>query len=245
CRGESALEDLANIRFAEQEWQRREHHALHRFQLYVVLHLPRFAGPSEAMTSCDETAVDDELQAFIADCEFKTRKILRESNSRARENAKVRVDIMLAFIVIHGPHCMCVQLLGAKDRLQRLKSGGPPAIVGGLLSKSSSLDLSKPRTPAKKTTPRNNDNIHNPSKPWKEKDRIIHEAAETLKALDRSSKTGHSMGHLHKSLTTSPFRSKRPAPKTKAPKSAGENAMITRRTIERDFYIMSKKRDIR
>lgn len=36
CRGESALEDLANIRFAEQEWQRREHHALHRFQLYVV-----------------------------------------------------------------------------------------------------------------------------------------------------------------------------------------------------------------
>lgn len=174
------------------------------------------------MTSCDETAVDDELQAFIADCEFKTRKILRESNSRARENAK---------------------LLGAKDRLQRLKSGGPPAIVGGPLSKSSSLDLSKPRTPAKKTTPRNNDNIHNPSKPWKEKDRIIHEAAETLKALDRSSKTGHSMGHLHKSLTTSPFRSKRPAPKTKAPKSAGENAMITRRTIERDFYIMSKKRD--
>ena len=162
----------------------------------------------------------------------------------------------MPFLVCYSRPSPCVaQFLGAKDRLQRLKDGGSPAMTaGGPSSKSKSLNLSKPRTPVKKTTQRNDGDIYNPPKPWKEKDRIIREAAETLKALDRSSKAGESTSQLpsvsappssamHKSLTASPFHSKKPASKTRAPKQAGENAMITRRTIERDFYIMSKKRN--
>ena len=60
------------------------------------------------MTSRDETAVDDELQTFIADCEFKTRKILRANNSRARENAKVRANALLGLLFASLTMCCSV-----------------------------------------------------------------------------------------------------------------------------------------
>ncbi|KAL9186815.1 hypothetical protein ACHAXT_010535 [Thalassiosira profunda] len=209
------------------------------------------------MTASVEEA--DDLQRFIADCEFKTRKILRESNKRLKDNARS---------------------LAAKERLDQLKHGsGTPTKPGGSVAKASSplakskrLNVSSPHnspgvsTAKQKLSP-------TPVKEWKGRDRIIHDAYETIKSLPvdkkpltspapRGSQPAENVrAGIHSSLSASPFCGAKsisdsvakPKPKGKlaTPKGASgaaaspenaEPALITRRTIERDFYIMSKKR---
>ena len=40
--------------------------------------------------------LDDDLQSFIADCEFKTRKILRESNKRRQVSPTIPIATLFA-----------------------------------------------------------------------------------------------------------------------------------------------------
>ena len=49
-----------------------------------------------------QTSEEEELQSFIAECEWKTRKILRESNKRTKDNANTTA---------------------AKERVEKLKHG--------------------------------------------------------------------------------------------------------------------------
>ncbi|KAL7540827.1 hypothetical protein ACHAXR_011085 [Thalassiosira sp. AJA248-18] len=191
----------------------------------------------------------DDLQSFITDCEWKTRKILRESNKRMKDNARS---------------------LAAKERVEKLKHNGSVGKSGlktklnTPLAKSKSLNRSvqKLNTPNKKTI--------TPVKEWKGRDKIIHDAYETIKSfpVDKKSlkanarKDSLQTEKTHSSLSASPFRGPKGSsdsivkPKQKSrlananadsdadnlPEN-GEPAMVTRRTIERDFYIMSKKRN--
>lgn len=174
----------------------------------------------------------DDLQDFIADTEWKTRKILRESNKRMKDSAR---------------------LLAAKERVELLKQNGGKGAV-----------IKPPKTPEKfvsnvvksASIPHPN----NASKEWKERDKIIHDACETIKSLDKTASKRireiKTDGNLSASLSASPFhdwtKGNRAAPsssaksKTKKSKGSrknnGEAAVVSRRTIERDFYIMSKKR---
>ncbi|KAL7511558.1 hypothetical protein ACHAXN_008667 [Cyclotella atomus] len=182
--------------------------------------------------------MDDELQDFIADCEWKTRKILRESNKRIKDSA---------------------QLHAAKERVELLKLKGSKGAV-----------IPTPRTPNKTKDVKSNISCtsNNLPKEWKGRDKIIHDACETIKKLkvednaptkpnqklkDLSTKLDRKTEKIHAALCGSPFNDGKsslvPTPKKPASrKSKGrrennaEHAVITRRTIERDFYIMSKKR---
>lgn len=197
----------------------------------------------------------DDLPSFITDCEWKTRKILRESNKRRKDNARS---------------------LSAKERVEKLKQKGT-IVKPGLttksntpLAKSKSLNrsLAEKLPTAKKI-------ITTPAKEWKGRDKIIHDAYETIKSfpVDKSSslkaatrkenkQTEKAKTGIHSSLSASPFcRSKgNPDALIKSKQKSrcagadldpdaddspenGEPAMVTRRTIERDFCIMSKKRN--
>ena len=222
----------------------------------------------------NENDIDDELQSFIADTEYKTRKILRDANKRTRDNAR---------------------LLAAKERVEKLKHNGtnhhniksglvsspPPSkgsssAINSPLEKSRSFNLSSvhsksnPPTPQKLlTTSFSSSSV----KEWKGRDKIIHDAYETIKSLspvnDKTATGGRKETQLqtavgkstsiHSSLTDSPFyhhqEHARPADSVIKPKQlprqqqhndsigSAEPARITRRTLERDFYIMSKKRN--
>lgn len=182
----------------------------------------------------------DDLNDFIADCEWKTRKILRDANKRRNDSA---------------------MLFAAKERVELLKHKG----------------VQNPATPTKTANPSitdkksissiNNGKSHTSSSPipWKRRDKIIHNACETIKSLDAAAspklmssnakKELAAQGKRYASLCASPFNDrkgssstpslmKKGAPRTS--RASGEKneepAVITRRTIERDFYIMSKKR---
>lgn len=201
----------------------------------------------------------DELQSFIADCEFKTRKILRDSNKRAKDNARTAA---------------------AKQRLEKLKEKSAifSARANTPLAKPKSphriatkpgAPLSKPRSPRRLAQTPNDSVKHLVSAPvdeWRDRDKIIHEANETIKSLKTSTrKESKSVKKvktiIHASLAVSPFCSskgnvvvpRKVRPRSRCvdtnvgagddPLAKGEPAVITRRTIERDFYIMSKKRN--
>ncbi|KAL7549121.1 hypothetical protein ACHAWF_012389 [Thalassiosira exigua] len=182
----------------------------------------------------------DDLQSFITDCEWKTRKILRESNKRMKDNARS---------------------LAAKERVGKLKHSGSikkpgPATRASPLAKSKSLNQQvKTIVPTTKLTPAT------PAKEWKGRDKIIRDAYETINSLPANKKSAskpvarreNPPSGIHSSLSASPFCGPRATqaangacanfdPETDGPSGGGEPAMVTRRTIERDFYIMSKKR---
>ena len=193
----------------------------------------------------------DELQQFITDCEFKTRKILRESNKRRKDTAR---------------------LLAARDRVDRLKHrGGKSELVKSTKTKSLTKAVELTPNAEKSKLPASSDKVA-PAKIWKEQDKIIHDACETIKSLDKTTSKGAPWANssyskagkcTNASLHASPFvgskKSSQDYP-TKAKPDAkhassnvdsdddgamgnGEPAMVTRRTIERDFYIMSKRRN--
>ena len=188
----------------------------------------------------------DDLQDFIADCEYKTRKILRESNKRMKDSAR---------------------LSAAKERVELLKQRGAKGAdasnrssAGKSLNKSFNKEV-KPSLASENCTP----------KEWKGRDKIIHDACETIasfknetpqKLPNQKTINEHHLesklyeSKFHSSLHASPFNdgkcSLAPASVKKASKkksrgvhqkhNKAEPAVISRRTIERDFYIMSKKR---
>jgi hypothetical protein len=174
--------------------------------------------------------MDADLHDFIADCEFKTRRILRDSNKRLKDSAR---------------------LAAAKERVELLKQkGGSRAVV---------KSQSDPKTPNKSSSSKEIKShlSHDTGayKEWKGRDKIIHDACETIKSLDEASKVrteSNAESKLPASLYASPFNDKGSMVPTSAKKVASgkksrgrrektEPAVITRRTIERDFYIMSKK----
>ena len=194
----------------------------------------------------------DDLQSFITDCEWKTRKILRESNKRMKDNAKS---------------------FAAKERVEKLKHNKPnpkTKTFSSPLAKSKSINLS---SSVQKSRPSITKKTITPVKDWKGRDKIIHDACETIKSLpvdkDKQSLKAtirkenlETEGRpVHSSLSASPFQVAKGTPSGTAPRKAmqhrakvsaklnadndnpgsGEPEMITRRTIERDFYIMSKK----
>ena len=190
---------------------------------------------------------DDDLRGFIADCEYKTRKILRESNKRMQDNARS---------------------VAAKDRLEKLKHGGDGRIdrsesIDNKSSESSvQLATSPPivKSPHKSSATRSTTTT--PVKEWKGRDKIIHDACETIKSLppsdnkssskalashEESKQAAMAQGSIHSSLVTSPFNN---GSKGNASKQKDEGvdvtddvkpAMVTLRTIERDLYAMTKK----
>lgn len=182
---------------------------------------------------------EEELQSFIAECEWKTRKILRESNKRTKDNANTTA---------------------AKERVEKLKHGDS-------LPRVEEVQVQKSPPPAaaaiNKTT--------TPVKEWKGRDKIISDAYDTIKSFVPPEKQQlksiieEGKHHaeetraeiIHPSLSASPFLSSKSSNSfkgsSKPKKEAGDvashvgdddaPAMITRRTIERDFYIMSKQRN--
>ena len=189
----------------------------------------------------------DDLQEFIADCEYKTRKILRESNKRRKDSAR---------------------LVAAKERVELLKQKGGRE-VGTLKYSSSEKTITKPLN--KELKPSHTSDIGT-SKEWRGHDKIIHDACKTiasfqneapLKQLHQETTNEDHLesklheSKLHTSLHASPFNDGKcsvaptSAKKISKKKSKGvhqkrnkaEPAVISRRTIERDFYIMSKKRN--
>ena len=159
--------------------------------------------------------------------------------------------------------------LAAKERVEKLKhtsKGLPSSSISPisksrttpLANKSKSLNQSPPTLPTKKIS-------SPPVKDWKNREKIIHDAAETIKSfpVDKSNPTSFRKEHqqigknknVHSSLSASPFqrstagdpskvvKPKRRPQHDKSDKTTAEPAMITRRTIERDFYAMSKKRN--
>ena len=194
---------------------------------------------------------DDDLRGFIADCEYKTRKILRESNKRMQDNARS---------------------VAAKDRVERLKHGGGGGVAGGgggavdrsattMDNKKSSVQMatSSPtvKSPIKAST------AVAAVKEWKGRDKIIHDACETIKSfptpdnsyssksLEESKQFSKAQRSIHSSLVTSPFNDfKGNGSKQKVVASSVEDgdtdddvkpAKVTTRTIERDLYAMAKK----
>ena len=185
---------------------------------------------------------DDDLRGFIADCEYKTRKILRESNKRVQDNARS---------------------VAAKDRVERLKQGGGVDRSATIMDRKSSVQMATPsptvRSPrkARTTTPA--------VKEWKGRDKIIHDACETIKSfptpdtnssrafasLEESKQFSKAQRSIHSSLATSPFNDfKGNVSKQKVAASSVEDddaeddvkpAKVTLRTIERDLYAMAKK----
>jgi hypothetical protein len=170
---------------------------------------------------------EDDLQSFIAECEWKTRKILRESNKRAKDNA---------------------QALAAKDRVGKNKQGTVPREEVQISPTATKTALS-------------------PLTEWKGRDKIIRDAHDTIASfpVDKNKlKTAITEGKqqaeearltIHPSLSASPFLGAKGGSNvqntTKQKNGCAfdddspgndEPAMVTRRTIERDFYIMSKKR---
>ena len=208
------------------------------------------------------TDVDDDLQSFITDCEWKTRKILRESNKRRKDNArtaaaKERVEKLKH----HGSNNYNAKHVGISSPITSKGSTTTPLAKSRSLNSNRLVQKSNPSTPKKITTN---------SSPGR--DKIIHDAYETIKSfpVDKSSSSlkasiaaarkenqqTEKATNVHSSLSASPFIQQRskgtPAdavimkPKQQPPPRDGDNgepAMITRRTIERDFYIMSKKRN--
>ena len=172
--------------------------------------------------------MEDDLTDFIADCEWKTRKILRDSNKRRSDSARLHA---------------------AKERVEQLKQKG---VKSKKPQKSSSQNVKPPFSKGEQ--------VSSTPKEWKHRDKIIHDACETIKSLDsnqetRIAKKGPAESKIHASLCASPFNDgkgsimaptsakKAVSKRTKdSRESNGEPAVITRRTIERDFYIMSKKR---
>ncbi len=195
---------------------------------------------------------DDDLRGFIADCEYKTRKILRESNKRVQDNARSAA---------------------AKDRVERLKHGG--GVVGGggvnrsattMDSKSSAQKIATSSPTVR--SPRKASAITPAVKEWKGRDKIIHDAVETIKSFPTTDTTDSSRAFaslqdskqfskaqrsIHSSLVTSPFNDfKGNVSKHKVAASSVEGddaeddvkpAKVTLRTIERDLYAMAKKRN--
>ncbi|KAL3756868.1 hypothetical protein ACHAWU_005130 [Discostella pseudostelligera] len=194
---------------------------------------------------------DNDLRGFIADCEYQTRKILRESNKRMQDNARMTV--------------------AAKGRMERLKHGGGGGGGSGSGSENTKsgasvihISTSSPilKSPQKTSTT-------TPVKEWKGRDKIIHDACETIKSfpsdktslkaattasLLEESKQSHSkaQGAIHSSLATSPFNNgSRGNTTSKQKVTAGGSvdmndddikpAMVTIHTIERDLYAMAKK----
>jgi len=144
----------------------------------------------------------DDLQSFIADCEWKTRRIIRESNKRMKDNARS---------------------LAAKERVEKLKHGtnGKPAFAAkavntplGKSKHSNGLQPQKLRLP---TTPKK---PITPVKEWKGRDDIISSAYETIKtfpaekssyykaaaaAARKENQQGEKEAAIHASLSASPF----------------------------------------
>jgi hypothetical protein len=188
-----------------------------------------------------QTSEEEELQRFIAECEWKTRKILRESNKRSKDNANTTA---------------------AKERVEKLKHGVEETPVQ--VQKSPPPPLPPPAAAINRTT--------TPVKEWKGRDKIISDAYDTIKSFVPPEKQQlksiieEGKHHaeetraeiIHPSLSASPFLSSKSSNSlkgsSKPKKETGDvashhgsdddaPAMITRRTIERDFYIMSKKRN--
>ena len=170
---------------------------------------------------------EDDLQSFVAECEWNTRKILRESNKRAKDNA---------------------QALAAKDRVGKSKHG------------------TVPREEVQKS-PIATKTALSPLTEWKGRDKIIRDAHDTIASfpVDKHQlKTAITEGKqqaeearftFHPSFSASPFLGAKGGSNvqntTKQKNGCAfeddspghdEPAMVTHRTIERDFYIMSKKR---
>jgi len=154
--------------------------------------------------------------------------------------------------------------LAAKERVEKLKHGTSKGLPSSSISpisksrttplanKSKSLNQSPP-TPTKKISP---------VKDWKNREKIIQDAVETIKSfpVDKSNPTSfrkerQQIGknkNVHSLLSTSPFHRStvgdsstvvKPKRREAQHDTTAEPAMITRRTIERDFYQMSKKRN--
>lgn len=184
---------------------------------------------------------DSDLQDFIADCEWKTRKILRESNKRMKDSARIEL---------------------AKQRVEQLKHKGNSSKTPTLKSMATNSTSSKPLFQPSKGKTLASNGVMTPTKQWKDKDKIIHD--ETIKCFpdatppteQRNKTTKPVSTTKNKSVATNSASLSRSAKKT-TPSSSTKNhvadgdriandtepAMVTRRTLERDFYIMSKKRN--
>jgi hypothetical protein len=170
---------------------------------------------------------EENLQSFIAECEWKTRKILRESNKRAKDNAHA---------------------LAAKERVGKNKHETVPQ-----------EEVQKSSTATKTGS--------SPLTEWKGRDKIIRDAYDTIASFpvdknqlktaitEEKQQAEEARSKIHPSLSASPFhgsKGRSNVQNTTKDKNGcafdddstgnDEPAMVTRHTIERDFYIMSKKR---
>lgn len=48
----------------------------------------------------NETELDDDLQSFISDCEWKTRKILRDANKRRQVSSLIPIAALFDFMSV-------------------------------------------------------------------------------------------------------------------------------------------------
>lgn len=178
--------------------------------------------------------VEDDLQGFIADCEYTTRKILRESNRRMHDNSRA---------------------LSAKDRVENgskradnkpgsAKETSPPTMA----TKTSSLK--NPVAPVKEWKGRDKI-IHDVCETIKSFPAVKNTSA----TIERPQQATNAHAAIHSSLATSPFncgiamKNRPPRLSTTTDDEDDDDdvpknikpSMVTLRTIERDLYAMSKK----
>lgn len=105
-------------------------------------------------------------RAFISECEHKTRRIVRETNKRITANNRI---------------------VSAKDRVEKLKNAGGKTRVGNLTrSHEASLEDYISTSSTKKSTSLASKSQSSSDEIWKKRDKIVHDAYETIKSLDKT-----------------------------------------------------------
>jgi hypothetical protein len=108
---------------------------------------------------------DSDLQDFIADCEWKTRKILRESNKRMKDSARIEL---------------------AKQRVEQLKHKGNSSKTPTLKSMATNSTSSKPLIQPSKGKTLASNGVMTPTKQWKDKDKMRQSSAFPTQLLQQN-----------------------------------------------------------
>ncbi|KAL7471731.1 hypothetical protein ACHAXS_012019 [Conticribra weissflogii] len=111
----------------------------------------------------DDT-VDNQL--FITECDYNTRKIVRETNKRITENNRI---------------------VAAKKRVEKLKNLGGKSIAGkSITSSKASYEAVIPAPSKNKSNAPALKSQSSSEEVWKKKDEIVHGVYETIRTLDKT-----------------------------------------------------------